>query len=345
MPLTHPVTSPLARARLVPLLLGLLLALLLALLVCSAPSAGARGKPGPTTPTTPTTPLAPKRVGLSTEGAPGGAELQALVAQLGRVPDEVMWFVAWSLQTGFPTEDAARVRSLGATPVITWEPWDPAGGTGQTTYSMRGIAAGQHDAYLRTWARGVKAFGTPVVLRFAHEANGTWYPWSPGVAGTTAADVVGAWQHVRDVFRREKATNAVFRWSPNVPFPGSTPMAQVWPGSSYVDQVGLDGYNWAGHLPSTTWTSFADVVRAGVAELGTLSTLPVHVSETASPETAPDGTGDKAAWIRDLFASLRADPRLAGVTWFSHRKELDWRVDSSPTSLEAFRVGWAGLAG
>ena len=35
------------------------------------------------------------------------------------------------------------------------------------------------------------------------------------------------------------------------------------PGASYVDQVGLDGYNWAGWLPMTSWTSFADVVRGG----------------------------------------------------------------------------------
>ena len=319
------------------------LVLLLALAVAApAAPAGARGKPVPATPTTPVPAVAPLRVGVSTEGAPGGPELQSLVSRIGRVPDEVMWFVAWSLGAGFPTEDASRVRSLGATPVITWEPWDPAGGTGQTTYSMRSIAAGQHDAYLRSWARGVRAFGTPVVLRFAHESNGTWYPWSPGVAGTTADEAVAAWRHVRTVFTRERATNAVFRWSPNVPFPGSTPMAQLWPGASYVDQVGLDGYNWAGHLPQTTWQSFGDLVAAGVAELATLSPLPVHVSETGTPETAADGTGDKAAWIRDMFATARSSTRFAGVTWFHHLKELDWRITSSDAAVEAFRAGMSG---
>ena len=338
MSATSPVSRSRPVARLVALLTAAVLTATLAAVVLAAP-APAKGKPGPGTPPTPST---AKRVGVSTEGAPGGAELQQLVSQLGRVPDEVMWFVAWGLQTGFPAEDAARVRSLGATPVITWEPWDTAQGADQTTYSMRSIAAGQHDAYVRGWARAVRGFATPVVIRLAHESNGTWYPWSPGVAGTTAADAVAAWRRVRDVFRKERATNAVFRWSPNVPFPGSTPMAQVWPGSSYVDQVGLDGYNWAGHLSGTTWLRFYDVVAQGLAELGTLTSLPVHVSETATPEAAPNGTGDKAAWIRDMFTTLRADPRLAGVTWFHHRKELDWRIDSSPTALEAFRTSWAG---
>lgn len=335
---TSPVSWSRPAARLVALLtaavLTATLTATLAAVVLAAP-APAKGKPGSGTPPTPST---AKRVGVSTEGAPGGAELQQLVSQLGRVPDEVMWFVAWGLQTGFPVEDAARVRSLGATPVITWEPWDTAQGTDQTTYSMRSIAAGQHDGYVRSWARSVRGFTTPVVIRFAHESNGTWYPWSPGVNGTTTADAVAAWRRVRDVFRKERATNAVFRWSPNVPFPGSTPMARLWPGSSYVDQVGLDGYNWAGHLPDTTWLRFYDVVAQGLAELGTLTSLPVHVSETATPEGAPD----KAAWIRDMFTTLRADPRLAGVTWFHHRKELDWRIDSSPAALEAFRTSWVG---
>lgn len=335
---TSPVSWSRPAARVLALLTAAVLTASLAAVVLAAP-ASAKGKPGSGTPPTPST---AKRVGVSTEGAPGGAELQQLVSQLGRVPDEVMWFVAWGLQAGFPAEDAARVRSLGATPVITWEPWDTSAGAGQTTYSMRSIAAGQHDAYVRAWARAVRGFATPVVIRFAHESNGTWYPWSPGVNGTTAADAVAAWRRVRDVFRKERATNAVFRWSPNVPFSGSTPMAQLWPGSSYVDQVGLDGYNWAGHLPGTTWLRFYDVVAQGLAELGTLTSLPVHVSETASPESAPDGSGDKAAWIRDMFTTLRADPRLAGVTWFHHRKELDWRIDSSPTALEAFRTSWTG---
>ena len=52
---------------------------------------------------------------------------------------------------------AARARDL--TPVVTWEPWratepgDPARqGAAQPEYANAGIAAGEHDAYLATWA-------------------------------------------------------------------------------------------------------------------------------------------------------------------------------------------------
>lgn len=338
---TVPPTTPHpARHGRAVLLTVLTLLLTLSLALPAGPAAAAkRGKPAKS-PTSPT-PVAPRlpAVGVSTEGAPGGPELQELITSIGQVPDEVMWFVAWSVPGGFPSADAARVRALGATPVITWEPWDPRLGAGQTTYTPRSIAQGRHDAYLRQWARGIRAFGSPVVLRFAHEMNGTWYPWSPGVNDTTAADVVGAWRRVHAVLVKERATNAVLRWSPNVPFPGSTPMAQLWPGAGYVGQVGLDGYNWAGHLPGTQWLSFREVFTQGVQELGRLSPLPVHVSETATPELGADGTGDKAAWIRDMFAALRSEPRLAGITWFHYDKELDWRITSSAEATAAFREG------
>ena len=280
--------------------------------------------------------------GVSTEGAPAGEELQRLVSAVGRVPDEIMWFVAWGLRDGFPVADAARVRDLGATPVITWEPWEPALGADQSSIRMRSIAAGRHDRYVRRWARDILAFGTPVVLRFAHEVNGTWYPWSPGVDGTTVRDAVSAWRRVHDIFERVGATNAVFRWSPNVPFPGSTAMSSLWPGAGYVDEVALDGYNWAGWLPGTRWQSFSEVLSDGLAELASLTDLPVHAGETGTPERGPDGRGDKAAWVRGMFDTLRTDDRLAGFTWFDHDKEHDWRITSSKRSTEAFRESLAG---
>jgi beta-mannanase len=42
----------------------------------------------------------------------------------------------------------------------------------------------------------------PFYLRFAHEMNGKWQPWSPGVNGNTAARYVIAWRHVHHIFRR-----------------------------------------------------------------------------------------------------------------------------------------------
>lgn len=326
------------RCTTLPPLVGLLpglLGLLLGLLLVTAPPAAAKGKPQAPAPA-PAPPPA-RLLGFSTQGAPAGPELDALVSSAGRAPDEVMWFVAWSLGSPFPAEDARRVAQRGAVPVITWEPWDPARGTDQPTYAMRQVAAGRHDAYVRSWARAAARYGGPVVIRFAHEMNGSWYPWSVGVNGNTGADHAAAWNRVRGMFRSAGATQVRFRWNPNVPYAGSTPMAAAWPGDAAVDEVALDGYNWGTLLPGSTWTSFADLVGPGLAELGALTGRRVHVGETASTEVG----GDKAAWIRGMFATVASDPRIAGVTWFEHRKETDWRTVSSESAAAAFREGLA----
>ena len=49
--------------------------------------------------------------------------------------------------------------------------------------------------------------------------------------------------------------------------------------------------------------------------------------------------GDKAAWVEDFFAALDRRADIRGFTWFNYDKETDWRVESSPGSLAAFRAG------
>ena len=49
--------------------------------------------------------------------------------------------------------------------------------------------------------------------------------------------------------------------------------------------------------------------------------------------------GDKASWLRRAFHKEIPErfPRVKAVVWFNANKEEDWRVDSSPDSLEAYR--------
>ena len=292
-----------------------------------------------------TTPISPKPVpgatqqlGLAMEGAPWDLSgVDALADQIGRRPDLVMWYAAWSDRAAFPADQAAAVAASGATPVVTWEPWNPADGVDQPTYALDRITAGRHDSYITSWAKQVKSWGKPLVLRWGHEMNGSWYPWSAQANGNTPADYVAAFRHVRAVFVKAGATNVAWSWSPNVPYQGSVPLAKVYPGDAYVDRVALDGYNWSTLQPTSTWTSFWDVMSEGVSQVRAITTRPLFIGETASPEVG----GDKAAWVDGLFATLAEHPEIRGFTWFHFDKETDWRIDSSAASLDAFRTGLA----
>ncbi|MGB8166737.1 MAG: hypothetical protein WCF18_04550, partial [Chthoniobacteraceae bacterium] len=85
----------------------------------------------------------------------------------------------WGEQT-FPDENVRLIARHGSIPLIFWSPWDRpyAEGRGPDKYSLTSIIAGEHDAYIDMWAEHARAFDYPVIVSFANEMNGSWFPWS-----------------------------------------------------------------------------------------------------------------------------------------------------------------------
>ncbi|HEV8536035.1 MAG TPA: glycosyl hydrolase [Candidatus Limnocylindria bacterium] len=303
----------------------------------SAPAPSPSPSPAPTAAA-----RSPIALGAYVSGAPWDpARLDAFAALVGAAPRIVMWYQDWAHE-GVREFDARKmdaVAARGAMPLLTWEPHNYTSGVDQPRYALRTIVRGDHDPYLRAFAAAAAAWGRPFYLRFAHEMNGDWNSWSPGVNGNTSAEYRLAWQHVHRIFDEAGATNVRWVWSPNVANPTTTPFRDVYPGDAFVDWIALDGYNGGTALPWGGWTSLVDVFAASYDALVALSPRPMLVAETASAEAG----GDKAAWIRTgLVETIPSRfPRVRGVVWFEERKETDWRVASSAASLDAFRAAAA----
>jgi len=248
-----------------------------------------------------------------------------------------MWYEQWSSAPDFPAADANTVIESGATPEITWEPWNPADGVNQPAYSLSAITAGNYDSYILTWAQEIRAWGHQLMLRFAEEMNGNWTPWSEGVNGNGPGSFVAAWDHVHALFTAAGANNVTWVWSPSVVYSGSTPLSELWPGNSEVNAVALDGYNWGPVHPASGWQTFSQIFQESIGQVQQLTQDPLYIGEVASTELG----GNKAAWITDMFATLEASPEIKGFVWFDFEKETDWPIDSSPESLAAFRAGLA----
>ena len=277
------------------------------------------------------------RFGVATPGGPTASEeLDAVAAVAGEAPTIVLSYADFTREL-----DVTGLRSVaarGAVPLVTWEPWAAGSGVTQPAYALDRIAAGDHDPYLRRWAEGLRSYGSPVLLRFAHEMNGSWYPWSEGVNGNGPGDYVAAWHHVRAVVTGAGASNVSWVWSPNVPYPGSLPLAGLYPGADAVDVVALDGYNFGTSQADSGWVEPQALFGPGLQELRRLAPgLPVVIAETASAELG----GSKAAWIRAAVAYLAAQPDVTAFVWFHHLKETDWRLDSSAASAAAVREALA----
>ncbi len=277
------------------------------------------------------------RYGLTIDGGPLATSAMTAAAQAaGERPSIEMWYEDFAQSV--PLAELKAVASRGASPIITWEPWRWGGGIDQPAYALDRITAGDHDAYIRSFANGLRNWGRPVTLRFAHEMNGSWYPWAEGVNSNGPGDYVRAWRHVHDVVAAAGATNVSWMWSPNTPPTGTVALGALYPGRAYVDAVALDGYNWGTTRSWSSWTSPSTLFGQGLSELRALAPgKPITIGETAAAEAG----GSKPAWIRDLLGYLSAQPDVTGFVWFELNKETDWRFDSSSASTAAFAAALA----
>jgi len=123
-------------------------------------------------------------------------------------------------------------------------------------------------------------------------------------------------------------------WSPNTLSSNSPQATATYPGDAYVDWLGIDAYNVGASKGWDGWQSLADLLEPAYTAITHLSNKPLMIAETATTEHG----GDKAAWIRRglLLDAPARFPRVRAVVWFD--KNRDWRVDSSPASLAAFRT-------
>ena len=273
--------------------------------------------------------------GFTTPSGPWN--LRDMVELEGRIGKNASLF-EWSEDFAHnPDFDPALVDGVwdqGAWPVLTWDPWDSSAGPNQPNYALARLIDGSHDEHIRRWARGIAAWGKPLMLRFAHEMNGDWFPWGTNVNGNRPGDFATAWRHVHDLFQQEGATKVKWVWSANAVYSAASAVSLLYPGDAYVDYVGVDGYNW-GTYPSKSWQSFESVFGPTISAIRSLTSKPLLLTEVASAEAG----GDKAAWIADFFAALKNRPEVAGFVWVSQRRETDWRIDSSDRSSTAFAQG------
>ncbi|WP_369821425.1 glycosyl hydrolase [Kocuria sp. CNJ-770] len=241
--------------------------------------------------------------------------------------------------TGFPYDErghdylrmaADQVRADGQMLLLTLE---PEGGLDEVT----------DDAVQELTAdlAAINDSGVPVIVRFAHEMNGSWYAW-----GQQPAAYVEAYRRVAEAVH-EHAPGSAMMWAPNYgggyPFAGGQyeaepgtadfaaldtdgngeltmaddPYAPYYPGDDAVDWVGMSLYHWGDAHPG---------VRTSSPSPG--SSLPSSPAPTAAPAatTAPcptstpsTGNGAASPWPSRRPPRCTTRPRAAPTSWRSSR--------------------------
>jgi len=283
------------------------------------------------TPTPTPTPTPPTNAGTAISGVTGRLAWGAYVGSstsdvttfeslVGHKMDMLKLFVGGG--DSFPSEFGSTVRDQGKTFVIFWEPYD---------MTLNGIISGSQDSVIKQFAAGAKAYGGPVLFAPLHEMNGDWNPWGGVVGSNSPAKVVTAWKHIHDLFAG--ISNVKFLWAVNgdsVPDTAENTISLYWPGSDYVDYIGLQNFN--GPTFSTS-ESFDALFSSPIAQVKEYN-KPIIISSTGCTQNAK-----KPAWITDaLSVAIKKYPSVIGWIWFNENGAADWRVNSNEASLAAFKT-------
>jgi hypothetical protein len=226
----------------------------------------------------------------------------------------------------------AYLKEHGTVPLIIWQPVDSTNKWNRA-YSYRRIwKTDTYDAYLRTFADQVNDFGGRVLIRFAHEFDGSWYPWGIGKPGNSITEFKGAWKKIWRIFRdptHGHARRARFIWSPQGS-KGATWMQRAFPGKTYVDYIGFTAFNWAGYK-RLEWRSMANVVARRIRLFGDLPRKPFIVAETGTHYRP----GSKGTWLKDGYQAVyKRWPRIVAISYFN----VDMRQTGDPEHPETWAL-------
>ena len=255
------------------------------------------------------------------------------------------FYIAWGFRRKPDLGEIQSVLNSGFIPLITWEPWyrpqELPGATrpeDQPDFSLSEILSGRYDDYIWNWALDLKQISGPIFFRPMHEMNGNWYPWCGRVNGNKPEEFVEAWCYIKSIFDKIGNDQLIWVWSPHVhsvPNELGNEIRRYYPGPKEVDWVALDGYNWGNTQEWSRWQSFEEIFEKGYDNLTQLAPeKPFMLAEVGCAEEG----GDKAKWIERAFRILGDKfPKIKALVWFNIKKECDWRIESSPRSLKAFR--------
>jgi mannan endo-1,4-beta-mannosidase len=259
-------------------------------------------------------------LGVFTKGAPASyAGVSAFAKASGTKPDIAMYYSGWFVP--FPTGFADTAAKNGAVPLVQIDP---------DNISVPAIASGKYDGYLSAYAEAVRAYHHPVILSFGHEMNGDWFSW--GYKKTSPQAFVAAWRHIVKLFRALGARNVTWMWTVNIindtqrgKIPRPSPW---WPGSAYVNWVGIDGY-----YLKPSW-QFAPLFGPTITAVRSLTLDPILIAETGAVPAA-----GQPAKIADLFAGTHRYG-LLGFVWFdaANSRHVPFSIDSSE-AFAAFQKG------
>ncbi|WP_285056437.1 glycosyltransferase family 2 protein [Pedobacter ginsengisoli] len=265
--------------------------------------------------------------------------------------DIISLYVPWGdgSNYSFPLTTLDSIYKNGSLPMITWEPWQSLfgfhqkekGGINETMIFQK-IVHGNFDAYLKRFSTDIKKLKRPVYIRFAHEADNPFYPWSEK-GGNSAADFKDAWRYVHNFFSRDEVVNVIWVWNPWK----AEAVQAYFPGRKYVDWIGVTNLNYGSKASGANWVSMEDLYRPFHKQPIFRSGLPVMLAEMGTDRSA----GRQNQWFNDALISVKKKfPEVRALVLFNSGLDvnipdggnagvIDWRIEEPAAFKKLFTYG------
>jgi beta-mannanase len=236
----------------------------------------------------------------------------------------------WFYGIKFPAESVKNIYNSGALPSIRIMPWSGYDKY-DTKYSLYKIVKGEFDNELKRWAIDLRESNIPVLIDFAAEPNGDWFPWCGIYNGRDEKTIYGdkseydgpeiyrdAYRHIINIFRNENSTNVTWFFHVNAigtPNKEWNSVKYYYPGDEYIDWLGFSAYGpqrWG-----ESYQRFIDISLNVYSELSLLSdTQPIAVLEFGVADYLPDV--NKSLWIQSALYTVQLPEfsRIKAVGWW-----------------------------
>ena len=187
------------------------------------------------------------------------------------------------------------------------------------------------------------------MIRLGWEFNGSWAPWF-ATAGQEA-NFIAYWQNIVNAMR-VVIPNLKFIWDPNLGNSwGSSALQNYYPGSSYVNYIGMDVYDTDSPGGATAWAGYLTEGGYGLNWLASFSATtgkPICIPEFGlGPDTGNTGGGDDPYFIGQIEAWMASNSPNGWAGAWDPLPNTTWPYDvpsgtSDPNSDNEFYSVFGG---
>jgi cellulose synthase (UDP-forming) len=220
-----------------------------------------------------------------------------------------------------------NINRKGSIPMIVWKPDI----NGKKIYSA--ICSGKYDEYLKKHALLLRQFKDPVFINFAPGFDNKNKIWSTA-GNNTSREFIKAWQYVFSYFNNLGISNVSWVWNPE-----TCHAFQYYPGTEFVDWIGISCLNYSASKKDTAWRDFSQLY------LPFKNTFSFIKKPTMITEFGSVNGPDQSLWFQNAFKDI-ADkfPEVRSTLLYSDKTELSSAKKTHDNKVSDFTLSTRQLS-